>query len=228
MRARLPITQTSVDKNNPTFHLGGVSITLGGFLDATAITRSANLTSEGNRRAYNSIPFNNSHQCPCRRIPAVVTVYTSLSFLAQGNVSDHVKVAGYVESDFARRRGDRQFEPDQQLHAAPAPSLHDHRRHRGRSAHPGRSGLFDGDRQHYRDHAAQGVVATCHRRQLHARLHLHPAGAGADRQGFCQQVSGLVSRSKIPQEIYSFQTASGSALPNGSDASPTPIRAAAS
>jgi outer membrane murein-binding lipoprotein Lpp len=52
------ISGTTVDRPNPTFQLGGVRVTLGGFVDVTGIWRSAN-EFRGLSTGFNAIPFNN-------------------------------------------------------------------------------------------------------------------------------------------------------------------------
>ncbi len=92
------IVGTSVDKVNPTFQLGGVSVTLGGFTDLTGIYRTRNETA-GTGTAFNAIPFSNSQNAHTSELRGTAQV-TRFSMLALGHVSDHSTVSGYGEIDF--------------------------------------------------------------------------------------------------------------------------------
>ncbi len=92
------IVGTDVNANNPTFRLGGVTLTLGGFTDLTGIYRSRNLTS-GTGTTFNAIPFSNSQNAHTSELRGTAQV-SRFSLLVQGNTTDHSTVAGYGEFDF--------------------------------------------------------------------------------------------------------------------------------
>jgi hypothetical protein len=91
----------TVDKSgHPGINLGGITVTPGGFLDFTALSRSANLTS-GTSTSYNSIPFNNSVNA---HVPEFreSSQYTRFSVKATNNDTDaNLGLTGYIEGDFA-------------------------------------------------------------------------------------------------------------------------------
>jgi hypothetical protein len=91
------ITTTSVDANNPTFRLGGITITLGGFLDATAFYRSKDLTS-GSSTSFNGIPYGNSVNAhiPEFRMSAQNSRF---SMLVAGSPGPGQTIGGYFEGD---------------------------------------------------------------------------------------------------------------------------------
>ena len=91
------ITTTSVDQNNPTFHLGGVTVTLGGFIDTTAIYRSRNLTA-GTSTNFNGIPYGNSVNAHLDEF-RLTAQPSRFSMLIQGSPGPKVNLAGYVEFD---------------------------------------------------------------------------------------------------------------------------------
>jgi hypothetical protein len=92
------ISGTTVDRPNPTVQLGGVRVTLGGFVDLTGVYRSANET-RGLSTSFNGIPLANdpnSHMGEFR----MTAQSTRLSMLVQGFPSDVSSLAAYVEGDF--------------------------------------------------------------------------------------------------------------------------------
>lgn len=91
------IVGTTVDKNNPTFRLGGVTVTLGGFTDVTGLYRSRNETA-GTGTTWNSIPFSNSQNAHLSEARGTSQI-SRFSLLAQGHPSDTSTVAGYAELD---------------------------------------------------------------------------------------------------------------------------------
>jgi hypothetical protein len=91
------ITTTSVDKNNPTFTVGGVTITLGGFIDATAFYRSKDLTS-GTATSFNAIPYDNSVNGHLDEFRETAQA-SRFSMLIQGSPGTEQSLAGYFEGD---------------------------------------------------------------------------------------------------------------------------------
>ena len=91
------IVGTAVDKSNPTFRLGGVTVTLGGFTDLTGLYRSRNETA-GTGTNFNGIPFSNSQNAHLSEARATSQV-SRFSLLAQGHPSDTSTIAGYAELD---------------------------------------------------------------------------------------------------------------------------------
>jgi hypothetical protein len=91
------VTTTSVDQNNPTFRLGGVTVTLGGFLDTTALYRSRNLTA-GTSTSFNSIPYSNNVNAHLDEF-RMTAQPSRFSMLVQGKPSTNTNLAGYVEFD---------------------------------------------------------------------------------------------------------------------------------
>ena len=92
------IVGTDVNANNPTFRLGGVTLTLGGFTDLTGIYRSRNLTS-GTGTTFNTIPFSSSQNAHTSEFRGTAQV-SRFSLLVQGHPDNHSTVAGYGEFDF--------------------------------------------------------------------------------------------------------------------------------
>lgn len=92
------IVGTSVDKINPTFQLGGVSVTLGGFTDLTGIYRTRNLTS-GTGTTFNTIPFANNQNNHTSEFRGTAQV-SRFSLLAQGHPTEQSTISGYGEIDF--------------------------------------------------------------------------------------------------------------------------------
>jgi hypothetical protein len=91
------ITTTLVDQNNPTLRLGGVTVTLGGYLDTTALYRSRNLTG-GISTSFNSIPFSNNVNAHLDEF-RMTAQPSRFSLLVQGNPGPDVNLAGYAEFD---------------------------------------------------------------------------------------------------------------------------------
>ncbi len=206
------ITQTAVDKSNPTFHLGGISITLGGFLDATAITRSASLTA-GQSTSYNSIPFNNSPNAHVGEF-RMSSQYTRLSFLAQGDPNANLKIAGYVEGDFA---GAAVTANSNQTNSY-TPRL----RQAYTTFDDAADGLHILTGQAYSMATGSTVGITPRKESLPPVIdgNFFP-GFTYTRQAEVRIVKDFDKKFWLglsfenPEEVYSFQTASGSALPNG-------------
>ena len=92
------ISGTTVDRPNPTFQLGGVRVTLGGFVDLTGIWRSAN-EFRGRSTGFNSIPFNNDPNAHMSEFRATAQE-TRLSTLIQGNPTKDSSLTAYIEGDF--------------------------------------------------------------------------------------------------------------------------------
>jgi hypothetical protein len=77
----------------------GVTLKLGGFLEAAALARSKNETTDITSNFNTAIPFNNSvnaHQSEFRGSAR----QSRLSLLAQGNVDNDTALAAYFETDF--------------------------------------------------------------------------------------------------------------------------------
>ena len=91
------IVGTAVDKPNPTFRLGNVSITLGGFVDLDGIFRSRNETA-GVGSSLNGIPFRNNQNAHTGEFRETAQ-QSRFSMLVQGKVSDTQAIAGYAELD---------------------------------------------------------------------------------------------------------------------------------
>ncbi len=81
-----------------TFRVGGVSVTLGGYIEALAITRTRNEVADFASN-FNAAPY---PQSPTYHEPEFrgSSRSTRLSMLIRGKPSDAVDVAGYVETDF--------------------------------------------------------------------------------------------------------------------------------
>lgn len=97
------ITQTAVDSLPPILTIGGVSLTLGGFIELSNIYRDKNMTS-GPATAWGSTPyFNdpNAHTSEYR----ISGQLTRLSALAKGEIDDHRTLGGYIEADFGGAAG---------------------------------------------------------------------------------------------------------------------------
>ncbi len=92
------IVGTDVDKTNPTFRLGGVTLTLGGFVDLAGIYRSRNLTS-GTGTTFNAIPFSNSQNAHTSELRGTAQ-YSRFSMLVQGHPDAKSTISGYGEFDF--------------------------------------------------------------------------------------------------------------------------------
>ena len=97
----LPVyAKAPASANDPvkTFQVGGVSITLGGYLDLTSIYRSRNLTA-GASTPFNSIPFDNSANAHTSEFRETAQ-NTRLSVLLEGKPTSTINLAGYFEMDF--------------------------------------------------------------------------------------------------------------------------------
>lgn len=81
-----------------TFRLGGVTVTLGGFLAAEGVYRTRNLTSDM-ASSFNTIPTANMPNYHTGEFRGSAR-QSRLSLLAAGQVADGQTVAGYFESDF--------------------------------------------------------------------------------------------------------------------------------
>ncbi len=90
---------------------------------------------------------------------------------------------GLLRDGLPGRRADREFQPEQQLDAPPAPGFLRLRQPRLGLPFPRRSGLELGHPDHRRHDAAEGKRPDHHRCGLHPRLRLHPQLAGALRAG---------------------------------------------
>ncbi len=80
------------------FQLGGISVQIGGYIDATAIVRSRNLVGDIST-TWNSVPFAQSplyHEPEFRGSPRG----SRLALLLEGQPSTVARVAGYFETDF--------------------------------------------------------------------------------------------------------------------------------
>lgn len=80
------------------FRLGGVTVTIGGFLDATAVVRSRNIVGDVST-TWNSIPYASSplyHESEFRGSAR----NSRLALLVEGQPSAATRVAGYYEADF--------------------------------------------------------------------------------------------------------------------------------
>lgn len=80
------------------FQVGGVTITLGGYLDLTGVYRSANVTS-GTGTPFKSIPFGNSPNDYVNEF-RMTAQQTRISLGVAGNVTDTAVASGYIETDF--------------------------------------------------------------------------------------------------------------------------------
>lgn len=85
------------NKPSPTFCLGNVSITLGGFVDVTGIYRSRN-ESAGTGTSFTNIPFPNNPNNHLNELRASAQ-QTRFTLLAQGKPYQDLNIAGYVELD---------------------------------------------------------------------------------------------------------------------------------
>jgi outer membrane murein-binding lipoprotein Lpp len=81
-----------------TFNVGGVRVTLGGFLAAEGVYRTRNLTSDIGS-TYNGIPTANSANYHTGEFRGSAR-QTRISLLAEGDIASDQKVSGYYESDF--------------------------------------------------------------------------------------------------------------------------------
>ena len=91
------ITTTAVDRINPTFRLGGITVTLGGFIDTTALYRSRDLTA-GTSTNFNAIPFSNAENAHLDEF-RLTAQPSRFSLLMHGEPDRQIKLEGYVEFD---------------------------------------------------------------------------------------------------------------------------------
>jgi hypothetical protein len=81
----------------------GVKITFGGYAAAEGVFRDKDqVTSIGS--AFQKIPFDNLQQAHVNELRATAQ-QSRLTLLAEGNINDHEKYAGYIESDFLGAAG---------------------------------------------------------------------------------------------------------------------------
>ncbi|QBL94664.1 hypothetical protein KSAC_24750 [Komagataeibacter saccharivorans] len=80
------------------FHLGPVSIILGGFFDAAALVENRQVSS-GIFNYWNAIPFRNSSNYHTTNFNGDAR-YSRFSLMARGQLNPHLTVAGFVETDF--------------------------------------------------------------------------------------------------------------------------------
>jgi hypothetical protein len=91
------ITSTSVDQNKPIIHVGGVTVTLGGFIELAGIFRSRNETADI-ASSLSGIPLANTsgnHENEFRESER----QSRLSLLIQGKPDAVTNVAAYFEAD---------------------------------------------------------------------------------------------------------------------------------
>ncbi len=89
----VPVTTSGSGK----MQIGGVTVTLGGFLEAAGIYRSANLASDVNS-AFGAIPFNQSPQAHMSEFRFSAR-QSRFSLLAQGQVTPTMLASLYFEAD---------------------------------------------------------------------------------------------------------------------------------
>lgn len=80
------------------FHLGGVTVTLGGFLAAEGVYRTRNNVADIGSN-FNTIPLGQSPNAHASEFRGTAR-QSRLSLLAEGQISSDQKIAGYYESDF--------------------------------------------------------------------------------------------------------------------------------
>ena len=80
------------------FHVGGVTVTLGGFLAAEGVYRTRNNVADIGSN-FNTIPLAQSPNYHTGEFRGTAR-QSRLSLLAEGTISDSEKVTGYYESDF--------------------------------------------------------------------------------------------------------------------------------
>ncbi len=81
-----------------TFHIGGVTVTLGGFLAAEGVYRTRNITADIGS-SFGAIPTANSPNYHTGEFRGSAR-QSRISLLAEGQISPNQKIAGYYESDF--------------------------------------------------------------------------------------------------------------------------------
>ena len=93
-----PVAPTDSTLPPGAFHVGGITVTLGGFAAAEGITRSRN-EAAGINSTYGGIPFANS---PNYHIPEfrLTAQQSRFSMLTEGQIDPAQKITGYLETDF--------------------------------------------------------------------------------------------------------------------------------
>jgi hypothetical protein len=86
-------------KPNGKFNLGGITVTLGGYVDATGIYRSRDQNNGVATSLASGIPYPNSPNYHTGEFRASAQ-QTRLSGLVEGSPYDGAKLSGYVETDF--------------------------------------------------------------------------------------------------------------------------------
>jgi len=87
------------NKPNGKFNLGGVTVTLGGFVDLTGMYRSRNLNAD-TPTPFGAIPFKDSPNYHTGELRAEAQ-NTRFAALAQGSPYDGGLISGYTEADFS-------------------------------------------------------------------------------------------------------------------------------
>lgn len=90
-------------KPNGTFSLGGVTVTLGGYVDLTALYRTANET-RGTATSFSGIPFEQSPNAHIGEFE-MTAQQTRFSMLVQGQPDDDSLLSAYGEADFNNGAG---------------------------------------------------------------------------------------------------------------------------
>ena len=98
VQAASAATPAAPDHASGTFKLGGVSVTLGGFLAAEGVYRTRNDIADIGSN-FNTIPFGQSPNYHTGEFRGTAR-QSRISLLAEGQVSDVEKISGYYESDF--------------------------------------------------------------------------------------------------------------------------------
>ena len=92
------------NKPNGKFNLGGVTVTLGGYVDMTGYYRSRNMNA-GTSTPFKSLPFNGPTPQGDANEFNMTAQNTRLSLRADGKVGSESAVSGYVEADFNNGAG---------------------------------------------------------------------------------------------------------------------------
>ncbi len=92
------------DKPNGKFNLGGVTVTLGGYVDLTGLYRSRN-ENRGTGSSFSSIPFDGPTPQGDTSEFNMSAQQTRLSVRIDGKISPDSTITGYVESDFNNGAG---------------------------------------------------------------------------------------------------------------------------
>ena len=164
-----------------TFHVGGLTLQLGGFTAAESAFRSRNeTTSIGS--SFSGIPLPQSQQYHENEF-RFTAQQSRFSLLMHGDIDPNQHVEAYAELDLSRRRRHRQQQREQQLHAAAAPGLFRLRQRRARPACLGGPVVEPGHHVQAGCHAAPGRRAANDRLAIRAGLHLGAAAGVAHREG---------------------------------------------